>query len=327
MINCINFFGNNLWSISSIIFKICECLSVQNIEREDFNFKPLRSDENDTEKIADLLEKNFNAYLNLILGYLQSILDKISEKNRNSITPQTNLKENLLHIKDEVKVQLQNSVNIIEKSNSEQLYTKLQIEIERCVVLQNKIDGLTKLLHKISFIIYEEIDRLAWVHGTAIELSTLDDFRIQVQLCKSRLVELLERHNMSNLHISEEYENQRQLWEQKILQVNQLVNQELNYLSEQLHYEKSSSEKLHAKMNIERERMKEDFTQSEKIYKEEIEKHIKKSFDLESNLLENRHRLFEIEQTNINLERAINEKEDTMLSYGNHSLNDLIDFQ
>jgi len=322
--------GIKLEDFYVLFSQICRRLGV-NIEGDKNFTKRFEYEDHSIESLARIINHEYILRVEALKLYADRVLDKLTDRadrlsikdqvidtslTRTPMRPSTNnpVKENIHVVKDEIQETLKTTFTNFEKITKEELYEQLQNEIDKNVELQKKIENFNRLIHKMIFIIQEETERLSWVYEYSTQISNVQEFRGQLESCKRRLSELIDKHNITNpnVNLSAEYANQKLQWEEKISHQIQVFQQETSKLRTQFEHEKMTLEKTNDKLKQEKDRIKEEMASAEKFFKGEIEKHMKKVLELEGINMDLSQQVNELKGSNASLERRLNERENTI---------------
>jgi len=175
-----------------------------------------------------IIEDQVTSRVDKFKHYAERMVDRISQRNsatgtgnqnnssfsESGLTPnKRHIKENLNGMKEEIQDRLKSTFENIEKTSHGELVGQLQSEIERNNEYQQKIENQTRLVHKICFVVNEEIERLQWVFEYSLRTEKMDDLRTQIGKCKKELAEVISKSSMDKFDLSPEYIDQKMGWE------------------------------------------------------------------------------------------------------------------
>jgi len=299
-------------------------------EKDSSIVRNFHSIDQTVEEFSNAIGTEYLDRLDTLKAYATKVIDKIGTELANASAlnsmattermferRMTPVKKDILSVKDEIHERLKSTFSQIERTSHIDLAGELQAQIDKNGQLSQKNEILRRAIHRMSLVISEELERLQCVYEYSTKTSNLQEFRFEILNCKKQLSEILERHNIEDVNIDSEYENQKLLWQEKMVQQAKTFDQEIYKLRTQMETERQISEKTIEKLKQEKERLKQDFVDCENNFKLVEERHLAKILKLENELLEHKEKLRAIKDQNDALDKMISEREDTVISYSN----------
>lgn len=167
--------------------------------------------------------------------------------------PKNNFREKLIRDQGELTNKLRQSLAVIQKNHREDIFLKLNSEIEKNQELQEKLEAKDHLLHRLNLTLNECLDRAAHSITELIKLADSPEAQSllslvinEIALLKDRFFELtndsVKASSVVVVDLKNEFDRQKQLWNKKITDIQSANDETIFKLVKEIEGERKAHE-------------------------------------------------------------------------------------
>lgn len=193
--------------------------------------------------------------------------------------PRNNFRDKLVRDQSELTHKLRHSLAVIQKNHREDIFSKLNAEIERSQELQEKLDGKDHLAHRLNFMLNEGVDRAVQSLTQLIKLADSAEAQSHLSFIVNEIAQLKDRFyelcsdstRASSSTVADlrgEFDVQRQLWNKKIADMHSASEGTITKLIHEIQEERFAHEDtLKRLQDLQQSRQEERFVHEDALKK------------------------------------------------------------
>lgn len=322
--------GLRLRELRTLLQRLCVKVDCKVEERTVSSPTRLRKDKLGAEEIGDILEKE---HVGIIEGLRRMAVDLLNQpvrpvtlsrsnsrtesspKRRKSVGSSRKFREELEIMNEEIKQKTRITFETFARKTRDELVVQLEEEIETNRILKDKVEKLSFTLQSVLLAVQDDLDRLSLIHEYARKSTTAEEFRHQIQACKSKVEEMLTPEVREDMTLSEEYEKQRRLWQEKNESQARLFKEDLLRLREEIENQKQMTLDQEKELNGQIDGIKREFEEARIQHAEEVEQFEEKVAYLEREQENLSKYLEELKRGKAEVENILSEREEMIINY------------
>jgi len=284
-----------------------------------------RREKSETENLSNLIDNDHLVVCDNIRRIAIELLNQSPKKvivsRADNERAETNFTaqfvERLLRVKEDLEEQLRNAMIRLAQANDDELVARFEEEIQKNQDLRAKNEKLSYSLQKVLLAVQEDLERLSLIHEYARKATSTEDLRNQILASKKKVNDMLHPDVLENLSLSEEYEEQRRLWQEKIAQQAAQYKEDLTILRDELENQKEITAEQERELTGQINAIKEDYEENQRVHAQEVERHVERIEYLEQEKDSLDKYVAELKKIKAELQSVVSEREDTILEYTN----------
>lgn len=167
--------------------------------------------------------------------------------------PQSSFRDRLFRDQGDLTRKLRLSISSLEKQQVDDAFSKLNAEIERNQELQAKLESRDHLLHRISLVVNEALDRIVTSLSQLVKLADSSEAQSYLNFIATEVAQLSAKSQEltaapvkdSTKHlgeVKEEFETQKQIWTKKIAEIQSTLEEKHTMLMREIEAERQAHE-------------------------------------------------------------------------------------